>query len=208
MAWKNAVVSREEQRELKREALLREAAAAFNQRGYHATSLDDIANSLGVTKAALYYYYPNKQKLLAACLERLMETSLKSLERAIAEGKNGREKIKLALEYYLLSLIDEMNCCVIVTEDDALLPEDHKEHIKVRDRYEQALRDLVREGIEDGSIVPCDPKLVTLTFLGSVHWVPKWFSHDRKWSGQELAAMMSALLDRALSTAPVKSLMN
>ncbi|MBY0511008.1 MAG: TetR/AcrR family transcriptional regulator [Rhodospirillaceae bacterium] len=54
MAWKNAVVSREEQRELKREALLHEAAAAFNQRGYHATSLDDIANSLGVTKAALY----------------------------------------------------------------------------------------------------------------------------------------------------------
>jgi TetR/AcrR family transcriptional regulator len=207
MAWKNAVASRQEQRELKREALLREAAAAFNQNGYHATSLDDIANSLGVSKAALYYYYPNKQKLLAACLERLMEASFQGLSRAIAEGKNGREKIKLALEYYLLSLIDEMSCCVIVMEDDALLPEDHQEHIKVRDRYEQALRDLVREGIADGSIVPCDPKIVTLTFLGSVHWVPKWFSHDRQWSGKELATMMCTLLDRALSTAPVKSLL-
>lgn len=183
------------------------AAAAFNQRGYHAASLDDIANSLSVAKAVLYYYYTNKQKLLAACQERLMEASFKGIDRAIAGGKNGREKIKLALEYYPLSLIEEMSCYVIVTEGDALLPEDHAEHIKLRDRYEQAVRDLVREGFADGSIMPCDPKLVTLMFLGSVHRVPKWFSHDRQWSGKELAAMMCALLDRALSTAPAKSLL-
>ena len=207
MAWKNAVLSREEQKEMKREALLREAAAAFNQRGFHATSLDDIANSLGVTKAALYYYYPNKQKLLAACFDRLMETSFDSLSRATEDGKTGREKVKLALQYYVQSLIDEMSCCVIVLEDNALLPEDHEEHLKLRDRYESQLRGLIREGIEDGSIVPCDPKLVTLTFLGSVHWVPKWFSHGGAWSSAEVAAAMSALLDRALATEPPRTLL-
>lgn len=62
--WNNAVPTRKAMHQLKREALLREAIAAFNQKGFHATSLGDIATSLGVTKAALYHYFPNKHALL------------------------------------------------------------------------------------------------------------------------------------------------
>ena len=55
---------------IKRQEVLREAAASFNFKGYHATSLTEIATSLGVTKAALYHYFPNKNSLLAACFEQ------------------------------------------------------------------------------------------------------------------------------------------
>src|SRR4051812_3590769 len=58
--WNNIVPSRSMQRELKREALLRAAVSAFNRQGFNQTSLEEIAQKLGVTKAALYYYFPTK----------------------------------------------------------------------------------------------------------------------------------------------------
>lgn len=199
IAWKNAVLSRAEQRTMKREALLREAAIAFNRRGFHATSMDDLAVNLGVSKAALYYYFPNKQKLLLACFERLMAAAFRSLERGKQEGQNGSEKLHLSLRYYIQEMIDEMSCCVVVTEDNSLLPEDQAPHIAMRDRYENALRALVREGIGDGSITDCDPKLAVFTLLGAINWVPKWFSHTGEWTSEQIAFEMSEILSRAVS---------
>lgn len=202
MAWKSVLLTREEQREMKKEVLLREAAVAINKRGFHATSLEDIATSLGVTKAALYYYFPNKQKLLCACLERVMQAAFEGMDEAKARGRNGREKVKLSLQFYLQKMIDEMNCCVMVTEESSLLPADRAIHLAERDRYETMLRELIDEGMRDGSIVTCDPKLVTFSLLGMVHWVPKWFSHKGEWSSTQLAVAMTDLMERALSSEP------
>jgi len=205
-AWKNAVLSRAEQRDMKREALLREAAAAFNRRGFHATSLEELADNLGVSKAALYYYFPNKQKLLLACFERVMDASWRAVVRARKEGRTGSEKLHLALRYYLQELIDEMSCCVVITEDSAILPEDREAHQAMRDRYENALRSLVREGIADGSIAACDPKLAVFTLLGAINWVPKWFSHDGAWTSEQIAFSMTELLVRGLASSQTATL--
>jgi TetR/AcrR family transcriptional regulator len=206
--WNNKMLSRAAQHEMKREALLREAAASFNRRGFHATSLEALAANLGVTKAALYYYFPNKQKVLLACFERAMQAAFTSLERAKAEGRNGREKAHLAIKYYLHEMIDELSCCVVLTEEHAVSPADLSEHITERDRYEQALRDLIREGIEDGSIIACDPKLVVFTMLGAVNWVPKWFSHSGEWTSAQLSEALAQILDRAISATPSAALVS
>lgn len=206
MAWKDAVLAREDQRERKREVLLREAAALINKRGFHATSLEEIAIGLGVTKTALYYYFPNKQKLLSACMDRVMKVAFEAAEEAKARGSTGREKLMLALQLYLEKLIDEMSCCVIVSEESSMLPEDRIAHQKQRDKYDTIIRNLVKEGIKDGSIVPCDPKLVTFTLLGAVHWVPKWFSHEGDWTSAQLSHAMMELFERALSAKPAAGL--
>src|ERR1700694_5396409 len=104
--WKNTALSRDALHEAKREALLREAAAAFNRQGFHATSLDDIARNLGVTKAALYHYFPNKNAVLQACFDKAMACAFKSLEHARRVGTTGRQKLRLTLSGYLEQLID------------------------------------------------------------------------------------------------------
>ncbi len=91
-AWQDAVPSRSMQREMKREALLRAAVSAFNRRGFAQTSLEEIAQSLGVTKAALYYYFPTKSALVAACFERAMRVANDSLTAAKRDGSNGRDE--------------------------------------------------------------------------------------------------------------------
>ena len=173
---------------IKRQEVLREAAASFNFKGYHATSLTEIATSLGVTKAALYHYFPNKNSLLAACFERAMDVAFASLERGRRQGKNGRERLVLTITGYVSQLIDELNCCVVLMEEQALLPEDRAKLVRQRDRFERALRALVKEGIEDGSVVPCDPKLAIFVILGAMNWVAKWFKPSGAWKPQQIHA--------------------
>jgi TetR/AcrR family transcriptional regulator len=205
-SWKNTALSRDALHGAKREALLREAAAAFNRQGFHATSLDDIAKNLGVTKAALYHYFPNKNALLHACFDKAMAVAFNSLENARRVGTTGREKLRITLSGYLEQLIDEHNCCVVLIEEDALLPRERGKLVEDRDRFEHALRDLVREGIHDGSIVRCDPKLAIFAILGALNWVPKWFRNAGPWSALQLAEAFTDLFDRALSSDPVTAL--
>ncbi len=179
------------QRELKREALLRAAMAAFHRQGFHETSLDEIAQRLGVTRAALYYYFQSKNDLLVACFERAMQLARDSLAKAKREGAHGREKLILFFKRYLA-----------ITEEHALETEDRLKLIEERDRLERELRALVKEGIRDGSIVPCDPKLAIFLMLGAVNWVPKWFSRKGSWTNLQVAQAAAEMLDRMLSTAP------
>ena len=198
--------TREDLHQVKRQAVLREAATSFNARGFHATSLTDVAAGLGVTKAALYHYFPNKNALLAACFDHAMSVCFQSLERGRAEGRNGREKLLLTLSGYLAQIIDELSCAVVLLEEGALEPDDYAKLVAERDRFERALRSLVREGVKDGSIVPCDPKIVVFIILGALNWVPKWYRPEGRWNPAQIAAALSEVFERALSSSPAPTL--
>ncbi len=204
--WHGVLPSRSVQREMKREALLRAAVSAFNRRGFSQTSLDDIAQNLGVTKAALYYYFPTKNALVAACFDRAMKVANESLALAKRDGRDGREKLILMLRRYLKTMIGELNESLLLTEEHALTPGDRAKLIEQRDTFERELRAVVAEGIRDGSIVPCDPKLAVFVILGAIHWVPKWFSLKGPWTDAQVAMAISEMLDRMLSTSPAKRL--
>ena len=78
--WANAIPSRAEQSDTKRRAIIREAAKVFNRRGSHGTTLEDVAERLGVSKAALYRYVQNKNDLLCACHEEAMQIANEHLD--------------------------------------------------------------------------------------------------------------------------------
>ncbi len=204
--WKSGVPSRSELRDAKRDAVLREAATSFNKRGFHGTSLDDVAQRLGVTKAALYYYFSNKQAVLKACFDLAMEVAFDNIARAKREGRNGRERLKMALGDFLEYIIDEHSVSITMMEEDTLSPDDLKSVKEARTKFEYELREFVREGIKDGSIIPCDPKLVVLAMLGAMNWVPRWFKPDGPWSRSEIEVLMSDLLERMISTEPAEKL--
>lgn len=206
MSWNQIVPSVSELHSAKRRAVLREAAQAFNRQGYHATTLEGVAKRLGITKTAIYHYFPNKNALLKACFDEVMDAAFANLAEATANGRNGREKLRRVFAGYLTHLLDALTVAVVVLEDGALAPEDRRGAYAKRDRFERALRALVEEGISDGSIVPCDPKLVIMALLGAVNWVPRWYRQDGEWSAEQLATGMSELLDRSISTQPPRSL--
>ena len=187
-------------RELKRKALLQAAVAAFNKQGFHQTSLEEIGERLGMTKAALYYYFPSKAALLATCFDQAMDVSRRSLAQSRLHGRNGRENIIGFFRFYVENMTAEHEECFLLTEDYALDARQRAKLIKQRDAIERQLRKFVADGIKDGSIVRCDPKLAVFLLLGAVNWVPKWFSAKGPWTSLQLAQAMTEMLDRMLST--------
>ncbi|MGZ5235034.1 MAG: TetR family transcriptional regulator [Caldimonas sp.] len=205
-AWKNVVPAASAQFDRKREVLLREAAASFNRRGYHGTSLAEIARKLGVTKAALYTYVPSKEELLFYCHDSAMDTAFESLRQARAEGGSGLRKLTATLRRYLEAMLGEEGGYVVLLEENAMKPLHVRAIVKRRDQFEEGLRELVAEGIADGSIVACNPKLAVFMALGALNWGRKWYRPNGTWTGPQIAFALTQMLERSLSSTPAAAL--
>jgi TetR/AcrR family transcriptional regulator len=204
--WANVVPSRAEQSETKRKAIIREAARVFNRRGSHGTTLEDVAERLGVTKTALYRYVNNKNDLLSACHEEAMEIAFEHLDEGERAGKTGLEKIQIAMSGYLRSMISDLGVPVLLLEENALEKQNAQRIVALRDKFEKRLRALVKMGIADGSIVPVDPKLAVFMLLGAVHWVTKWYSPAGPWSADDAASALIEVATRGFAAKPARAL--
>ena len=94
VTWGSDIQSRDEQRSLKRMAILRVAAQAFNKAGFQQTSLTDLAERLNVTKPTLYYYVKNKDDILISILNTAMEELRAVIRAEQVSQRNGLEKLR------------------------------------------------------------------------------------------------------------------
>lgn len=197
-AWKNVVLSRDQQFVLKRTALLREAARAFSAHGYHDTSLDDVARTLGVTKAALYYYVKNKQEILFECHMQAQDLGDQALQHSEQNGRTGRDKIILLARKYIELITSEMGSFAVLGEFDALDATNRAIIARRRDKFDRHFRKLVSEGMRDGSIRTVDPKLTVFFFMGAINWMTRWFRPDGPLAGEEIARHFGDFLEMAI----------
>lgn len=204
--WANAVPNRAQQQELKRQAIIREAARIFSRRGFHGATLDDVADRLGVTKTALYRYVRNKNDLIFACHEEAMDIAFRALDRGEAQGRTGLEKIRIGMQTYLAEMIGELGVPVLILEENSLQGDEAERIYGLRDAFEQRLRGLFEQGIADGSILPLNAKLAVFMLLGSIHWVTKWYRPEGAWSAEDVAEALLELATRGLAAAPSPAL--
>jgi len=200
--WGNALPTIQERNDIKRNSILRAAAHCFNRSGFHGTSMDDIAERLGVTKPALYRYVKNKHEVLFACFNVVMDVSFAHLQRAEQGEGSGLQKVRAALAGYLGELIGELGHPIVLTEEGALQPEQLRALIKRRDELERRFRALVELGMRDGSVIPCDPKMAIFALFGAINWVPKWYREGHEWSPAYLAEKFVLLITRSISAVP------
>lgn len=189
---------RQHDREVKREAVIRAAAHAFNHKGYHNTSLDDIAAALEVTKPTVYYYVTNKEQLLFECFVAGVE----QIRAGFREARNldipARERLHAVLRHYAKTMASEFGWCMVrVEEQDLSL--DMSSHVKaMKSEIDQGIRRLIREGVQDGSIHPCDPKMTAFALAGSLNWIAHWYRENRSMSGAEIADAFITVFDNGL----------
>ena len=200
LPWGNALPSLSQRAEIKRASILREAARSFNRAGFHGTSMEDIAKRLCGTKPALYRYVRNKHEVLFASFSLGLDSGCANLDRAEKSGSNGFEKVRIALRGYLEDIVVKLGYPAVLLEESALLPEQARIVIGRRDGVEKRFRALINEGIQDGSIADCDPKLAVFALLGAVSWVPKWYRDDGEWSAAQVAESLVDLLLRSIAS--------
>ncbi|HLT26739.1 MAG TPA: TetR/AcrR family transcriptional regulator [Zeimonas sp.] len=185
--WNNLVKSADEQYELKRQAVIAEAIRAFGHKGYQNTSLDDIASRLNVTKPALYYYFKSKKELLYECHNLAMDIGDRAIEYVESQPGSGLEKLQRLVEYYIDNLTRELSAPAILHEIDAMRPEHRRRILQRRRKFDRLMRGLVEEGIADGTIEPCNPKLAVFWFMSAINGIPRWFRSDGELTGAEIA---------------------
>jgi len=199
--WSKSVLNPEQQRNLKLEVLYQVAAAAFRRNGYHGTSLVDIAETLGVSKATLYYYVKNKQDLLFQCHLAAADQALATI--CADPLLNGLEQLQRSIAAYITSIIGEDSFSVVILEERSLSDEQLRVVIEKRDVFERRLQDVVRTGLTDGSILRCDPKFAVFSALGAANWVTKWYRPEGAWTIAEIAEASASLLCRGLAAGPM-----
>ncbi len=175
-------------RRRRRAEILHSALRAFRARGYHATTLEDIANQLGIRSAALYHYFPDKESILYACHRE----GLAEVERILAEAREryttAPERLAHAIREHVRVMADTLEGSALALEVGALTPRRRAEVIAERDRYERGLRDIVAEGVRRGEFRPLDPKLAAFALLGAINWVARWYRPDGPVRAPELGA--------------------
>ena len=163
---------------LKRNRMLRAAARCFNIKGYSGTSLKDVADLLGLTDAALYYYVRNKQELVYLCYLRAADVGREAMQRASADGMDGLETVRRYLRYHIEYMVGDEGPIAIMSEIPSLEPQHREEVLELSRRHSAAFEALLERGIADGSIAPCDVRMTGNAIMGSLNWIPKWFHGD------------------------------
>lgn len=185
---------REAERARKREALLLAAVRMFNERGFHATSLDDVAASLGVTKPVIYHYLGNKDQVLFECVRIGLANLGDAADAARARSGNGLERLKIFLRSYAEANMSDFSRCVIRTGDEALSPESRQQFLSLKSEIDKALREMIAEAAADGSAAIDDVWLTAFTFAGALNWPARWYRPDGERNAPQIAEQMVDLL--------------
>lgn len=195
--WRN-VGDADMERASKKEAVLRTAAQIFNEKGFQATTLDEVAARLNVSKPTLYYYVKSKDDILFECVH----IGLTMVQDAIAEveAKGGRavDKLVAAMMQYAEIVTMDFGMCIIRVGEDPLPKSERAKLRGMKAKIDHEFRRLIEEGIAEGSIAPCDARIAAFTIGGALSWIGRWYRPDGELEQKEIARRMILLLTKGL----------
>jgi AcrR family transcriptional regulator len=178
--------AREQQREVKRNAVLQAAAQMFNERGFHATSLDDVAARLHVSKPTLYYYVKSKDEILFECVRAGLQMMQAGIAETSSRGGSAIEQLVACMRTYGKIVTMDFGMCLIRIGEDPLPPESRKELRRAKSAIDLEFRRLIAAGVEEGTLVPCDPKITAFAIAGALSWIGRWYQPGGDYSAEEV----------------------
>ncbi len=190
---------RPRERALKREAVILAAARAFAARGYHNTSLDDLAASLQVTKPTLYLYVPNKETILFECFRAGLAQIQGSLDEAEQGRGAARERLFAFIRGYAAAIVGDFGWCMLRAEDQHLGSMLGRKIKLLKAGIDRRMRALIAAGVADGSIRECDPKMTAFALAGALNWMGHWYREDASLKPLEIADRFIDVFNRGLS---------
>lgn len=192
----------------RREAIIDAAVRLFHERGYSNTSMQNIADAVGLLKGSLYYYITSKEDLLFEIHERFMNVLIEKTEsRKAAADLPPRERLEGVI-IDLLQLIRDYRAYVEVFFRERYSMEGSRWDAihERRKRYEAVVREIIRDGQRDGSFrADLDEQIVSFGLFGMCNWSYQWLNPDGRLSAAEVARNFSTLFLDGLATPAVIS---
>lgn len=176
----------------RRQEVLRAAARTFNRLGFHVATLDDVAEELGVTKPALYYYAKSKDEILFDCGRMALEAMSSALDKSLVSALTGRERLIRFFRLYTEVICEDFGRCLVLTEPRDHAAKSRPENVAGRRNLNHAVREMIRDGIRDGSLRQVDDRALSIAMFDAFNGIGRWYN-------EKGASDLTSILDQYFS---------
>ena len=174
-------------------------ARLFAYRGYHSTSMREIAHELGMNKSSLYHYFTSKEDILFKLMNDAMDDALATLEEICVTDISPEEKLNKVLGFYTQYYAgDQERLILLVNEMNSLSDESRSSLIEKQRHYVQLIQSILKKLADHGKMKQIDPAIATFAFFGMVHYTVKWYHKDGPVPLDELAQMFVEIFNKGI----------
>ncbi|MBO0857009.1 MAG: TetR family transcriptional regulator [Chloracidobacterium sp.] len=169
------------------------AAKIFCDKGYDATSMSDIAEAVGITKAGIYHYVKSKQDLLFAIMNFAMDRLEIQVVLPARSVTDAEQRLRAILRNHALLIIEGsapegISPLTVLNDEMAGLTPIHRRKVQQRKRaYLDLMRDTLRQLKEEGKLKDLDTTVAAFSLFGMLLWLSRWYRPDGKLTGEEVA---------------------
>lgn len=161
----------------KTEAALHSVAAKyFASKGYAATTIEEIAHDVGIHKTTVFHYFPSKQELLVAVLDRGLSGYVASLQHIASSDASAFTRLVSAVRNHLDFVFDHgVELQIFLRERKHLSGKAGQDYLRMSERYQAIFTDIVRECMVEGPLRQGDAAVMSLFLLGAANWITEWY---------------------------------
>lgn len=188
----------------RKEQIVATASELFRQRGYHATTVRDIARELDLQGGSLYAHIDSKDAVLREIVARAAEAFFAAVEQLAGEPWPAATRLRAMIHAHIGVVTSRLNDATVFLQDWRYLEEPGRaEILRLRDAYEALFRQVLAEGIAAGEFTVRDPRLASIMLLSGLNALPGWFRPDGALSADHIAAEYAEMLLHGLSVRPL-----
>ena len=183
---------REDARAFKKEMILTAAIDIFYEDGYQAATVEDVAATLSVTKAAVYYYFKSKETLLQAIIERCSDLTLVAIERGIATGDTPVKKLALASFCFASMVLENQKMIALYFREERYFSPALSQRVAMIEKSVTAkISKVIEAGIRRGDFRQSDPQRLALSITGMISMAFYWNAEHSRLPSDELARALA-----------------
>jgi AcrR family transcriptional regulator len=179
----------------RRDDVIRVAARLFAAKGYHATTLDEIAEEIGITKPALYYYITNKEDILRTIINRILEP----MQEVVDVGQTDlhpKEKMRKIIRILAQSAAERKETTLLAFEQANILPKRSRDALRRRQKeVERTVEQVLEDGIKQDCFAIGDVRMAGFAILAVSNWLYRWYRPDGGLTPPEIADQYIKLLE-------------
>lgn len=169
--------------------LIAAAVDLWRQKGYAATSVEEVVHAAGYSKGTFYYYVESKAELLYLIHDRFITREIQEAEAILAAGGTAEEQLRQLVLSLVRSIHDYLPLVTVFFDELRHLEEPYLSRIKAkRDYYESIFVGVIREGMRRGELrSDLEPRIVALAVFGMCNWLYRWYRPDGRLGPEEIA---------------------
>lgn len=186
-----------------RDEIIAAAAKVFQTKGYHAATVQDIADAVGILKGSLYHHFKSKEELLYLIVKEPIARIYATMAEIVSSDLPAAEKLRRAILAHLEAFDRHYPHLFVYLHEREEMKRRFREQFKLSPKqYEQSWQQILREGVKSGEFRPdLDVQVVSYGVLGMLNWLYKWYEPGGRLGMREVADQFSTLALAGLATA-------